>query len=198
MNLVHRRYCASQRWAALLDEQLLPWVLDGVALGPDVLELGPGPGLTTAALRQRCTRLTAIEVEPAAARALAARLPEVVVVPGDATRMPFQGASFSTVVCLTMLHHVPSPEAQDRLLAEVARVLRPGGQFVGLDSRTSARFRLIHLFDTLVPVDPTGLPARLQRAGLAEVAVEATARRFRFQARRPVGDTGRPPGVSGA
>ena len=64
------------------------------------------------------------------------------------------------VVCFTMLHHVPSVRQQDDLLREARRVLRPGGVFAGLDSLPRWKVRLIHLFDTMVPVDPATFPAR--------------------------------------
>ena len=48
------------------------------------------------------------------------------VVNADATSMPFETDRFSGAIGLTMLHHVPSAALQDRLFAEVARVLRPG------------------------------------------------------------------------
>ena len=86
---------------------------------------------------------------------------------------------------MTMLHHVPSPELQDRLLREVYRVLRPGSPFVGSDSLTSPLFRLVHLFDTLVPVAPDGFAARLEAAGFGEVDVEKAKGAFRFRARKP-------------
>jgi SAM-dependent methyltransferase len=93
---------------------------------------------------------------------------------------------FSGVVCFTMLHHVPSPELQDRLLGEVARVLRPGGVFAGTDSLgTGLAFRLLHVLDTLVPVAPDGLAARLEHAGLTGSSVERGGRSFRFCARKP-------------
>jgi predicted methyltransferase len=84
-----------------------------------------------------------------------------------------------------MLHHVPSPQLQDKVFAEVFRVLRPGGVFAGSDSRTSLRMRLIHVGDTLVPLDPDALPARLERAGLRDVAVDICEHRLRFRARKP-------------
>jgi predicted methyltransferase len=84
-----------------------------------------------------------------------------------------------------MLHHVPSPPLQDQVFAEVVRVLRPGGVFAGSDSRTSLRMRLIHVGDTLVPLDPAALPARLERAGLGEVQVDVREHRVRFRARKP-------------
>jgi hypothetical protein len=33
-----------------------------------------------------------------------------------------------------MLHHIPDPAGQDALFARVARALKPGGVFVGVDS----------------------------------------------------------------
>jgi hypothetical protein len=84
-----------------------------------------------------------------------------------------------------MLHHVPSFEQQDRLFTEAARVLRPGGTFAGLDSRLSLRFRLLHVGDTMVAVDPATLPNRLHVAGLVDVRTDLGARSFRFRASRP-------------
>ena len=84
-----------------------------------------------------------------------------------------------------MLHHVPSARLQDRLLADVYRVLRPGGMFAGCDSRWSVPFHLIHLFDTMVMIDPDGFGARLESAGFTNVEVEVASQAFRFRAQRP-------------
>ena len=152
-----------------------------------MLELGPGPGLTTDLLRQKVDSLTAIEIDPALAAALESRLcgSNVRVVVGDATAMPFADRQFSGVVSFTMLHHVPSPALQDRLFAQVWRVLQPGGIFVGSDSRQNWQMRLIHIGDTLVPVDPDTVSARLAAAGFEVLEVEKNFRAFRFHARRP-------------
>jgi SAM-dependent methyltransferase len=185
MNAFHRRYCASARWARRVEDQLLPWSLDGVALGDDVLEIGPGLGVTTRLLTRRVRRLTALEVDQRFLAGLARELDggSVEVVAGDGAAMPFADGSFSAAVCFTMLHHVPSPALQDRLFAEAFRVLRPGGVFAGSDSQPSLRFRLIHLFDTMVVVDPLTLPERLGAAGFVEVEVEARDS-VRFRARK--------------
>jgi SAM-dependent methyltransferase len=161
MNRFHRWYCRTDTWRRTVRERLMPWVLADVALGDAVLEIGPGPGLTTDVLRTRVGHLTSIEIDPALARALRARLPDtnVTVVEGDATALPFDDATFSGGVACTMLHHVPSTALQDRLLAEVHRVLRPGACFIGSDSTPSVLFRLAHVFDTMVLVDPTPSPA---------------------------------------
>ena len=185
MNSIHRWYCSSDHWRRAVGEKLLPWVLRGAELGDDVLEIGPGPGMTTDVLRARLARLTSVEIDGRLASALRERLAgtNVRVIHGDATQLTLPDASFSGAIACTMLHHVPSPALQDRLLAEVRRVLRPGGMFVGSDSRTSLLFRLVHIRDTLVPVDPDGFAARLERAGFAEPEIRVAGRSFRFRAR---------------
>ena len=152
-----------------------------------MLELGPGPGLTTDLLRQRVNRLTAIEVDPALAESLGARLrgSHVCIVVGDATEMPFPDGQFSSVVSFTMLHHVSSTALQDQLFAQVWRVLEPGGVFVGSDSLQSWQMRMIHIGDTLVPIDPDMVSARLELAGFEVLDIEKNSRAFRFHARRP-------------
>lgn len=73
MNWLHRQVCRSARWRHRI-KRLVPWALQGVDLGDDVLEVGPGPGVTTDLLRGLIRRLTALEVDAAAASALQQRL----------------------------------------------------------------------------------------------------------------------------
>ena len=186
MNRLHHWLCRSNAWRATL-QQRVPWVLGEMDLGPSVLEVGPGPGLTTDILRARFRQLTAVEIDPKLARALSARLEgaNVRVVESDATHMPFADSEFSGAVCFTMLHHLPSAHLQDKLLGEVLRVLRPGGFFVGCDSLRNWRMRIIHIGDTFVPVDPDGFGGRLQRAGFQVLEIQKDSQSFRFLARRP-------------
>jgi ubiquinone/menaquinone biosynthesis C-methylase UbiE len=188
MNFIHRRLCRSSRWGAVLKQFVLPWVLDGEDLGENVLEVGPGPGLTTDLLRSKFSRLTAIEIDGDYARALGRRMRDtnVAVVEGDATAMAFRDGEFSGAVSFTMLHHVASVAHQDRLLGEVRRVLAPGGVFAGTDSRMNFGMRLIHIFDTLTPVDPNTFGSRLESAGFEQVRVETNPYAFRFRASRPL------------
>jgi SAM-dependent methyltransferase len=189
MNRFHRWYCGSARWTRTVERQLLPWVLSNVDLGAAVLELGPGLGVTTRVLAERSGTLTAVELDGALAGRLERTLGDrVTVVRADATALPLPDRSVSGVVCFTMLHHLPSPQAQDRLFAEAFRVLRPGGVFVGSDSRLSLRFRVYHIADTMTPVDPATLPARLAAAGFDGVRVGTVPRSVRFSAVRPLGD----------
>ena len=117
-------------------ESLLPDALGGVSLGDSVLELGPGPGLTTLAWHTS-PRVTAVEIDGELAQMARERTRSwgnVEVVEGDATALPFDDARFSSVVCMTMLHHLHDAAAQDRLLAEARRVLLPGGVLCGSDN----------------------------------------------------------------
>lgn len=182
MNLIHRKLCRSDSWVQSVRDTLLPWALDGVELGDDVLEIGPGFGATTRVLVETVPSLTAVEVDPASAQLLTREFPQVKVIEADGTSLPLPDNKFSAVTAFTMLHHVPSPAQQDKLFAEAFRVLRPGGTFAGLDSRPNLRFRVIHLFDTMVVVDPATMPARLAAVGFRDVRIETTQTRFRFRA----------------
>lgn len=186
MNRLHQWLCRSNAWRRAVQERV-PWVIGDVDLGSNVLELGPGPGLTTDLLRITVDRLTALEIDPQLARALTSRLGQsnVRVVEGDASKMPFVNCKFSAAVSFTMLHHVPSPELQDKILREVFRVLKPGGFFLGSDSLESWLMKMIHLGDTLVPVDPDTFGARLQRAGFQVLNLQKNGQAFRFRAWRP-------------
>ena len=192
MNRGHRELCASERWATHIRDTLVPWVLGDRRLGGSVLEIGPGPGLTTDVLRSRTRRVTAVEADHAAAEALRRRMAgtNVTVIHADATALPFRSGRFSAGVAMTMLHHVPSTEAQDRLLAEACRVLRPGAWMLGVDSLDSRGFRDFHRGDVCVPVDPETLAARLLDAGFVDVDVVRGDEAVRFAARRPSGVPG--------
>jgi len=190
VNLFHRWYCRSDRWARAMQDYILPWALGDLELGDNVLEIGPGPGVTTDWLRSRVPHITAVEIDHKLATSLRQRLEgtNVTVVEGDATALQLADATFSSAVCFTMLHHVPSAELQDKLLAEACRVLRPSGLFAGSDSTPSLSWNLAHLFDTRVPVDPSTFDQRLQAAGFAEVVVQRPPggrSGFSFRARKP-------------
>lgn len=187
MNQGHLTYLVSQAWRDELTERILPWVLADRDLGDRFLEIGPGPGLTTDVLRERVGHLTAVEIDDDLAAVLARRLEgtNVEVVHADATDLPLPDDHFSGAACLTMLHHVPSAELQDRLLAEACRVLRPGATFVGVDSVDSPVIRAGHADDIFVPVDPDTFGARLEAAGFGTVEIEVGDQRLRFAATKP-------------
>jgi SAM-dependent methyltransferase len=185
MNQAHLEFLASPMWAKMLEDELLPWLLQAADLGDDVLEIGPGPGLTTDILRSRVPHVTAIEFDADLAAALARRLngTNVDVVHGDGTDTGFDDGRFSAVTCFSMLHHVASPDLQNRVLAEAYRVLRPGGRFIGVDSLDREFIRVFHEGDVFVPTDPDTLEERLRLSGFDDVRIETTDFEVRFVAR---------------
>ena len=185
MNDQHLEFLVTDTWRELLRDQIVPWALGETDLGDDLLEIGPGPGLTTDLLHTRVGALTAVEIDESLADALATRFAgtNVTVVPADATDLPLPDGRFTAAVCFTMLHHVPTVAGQDALFAEAARVLRPGGTFVASDSVASADLEALHDDDVYNPVDPTTVGDRLRGAGFVDVDVEANPFGWRARAR---------------
>jgi SAM-dependent methyltransferase len=187
MNNYHLEMLPSPIWAEMLERDLLPWIASVGDLGEDVLEIGPGPGLTTDLLRTRTARLTAVEIDRGLAGDLVQRLAgtNVEVVNRSADHTDFAAGRFSSTACFGVLHHVDSAPTQDQIFAEVLRVLRPGGLFVGSDGYDDERTRQAHLDDLFVPIDPETLPARLENIGFNHVHVTRGAYDFRFNAHKP-------------
>lgn len=183
MNVIHRMLCSSDHWARGVETKLLPWALADVNLGDNTLEIGPGYGANLRVLVDKTPSLTAIELDSAMARRLDDRYGSTVrVLHGDGTDTGLPADHFSSVVCFTMLHHIPSAQLQDRLLAEALRVLRPGGVFAGSDAVTSLKFRLIHFRDICNPIPPDALAERLRRTGFRDVHVDTRDGRLRWRA----------------
>ena len=170
----------------MLERDLLPWVISVADLGDDVLEVGPGPGLTTDLLRKRTARLTAMEIDPALAGQLARRLAgtNVEVINGNAADSGFPDGRFSAVACFAVLHHVETAAVQDQILAELLRVLRPGGVLVGSDGYDNEGTRQAHAGDLFVPLDPETLPGRLGAIGFSDTEIDHGEYDFRFCARK--------------
>jgi SAM-dependent methyltransferase len=188
MNQSHLTYLAGPEWARTLRTDLLPWLREVADLGDHVLEVGPGPGLTTDLLLELTTRVTAIEIDPDLAARLRARLDggRAEIIQGDAATLDLPPNRYSAASCFSMLHHMESPEAQDRLFARLHRALRPGAALVGIDSLDVPLIRQGHVDDTYVPVDPATLEQRLQAAGFTGIVLaRPNDYQFRFSATKP-------------
>ena len=161
----------------MVRDLIIPWALGDGELGDDVLEVGPGFGATTDVFRERVGRLTVGRDRPGARRRSARPGWPDTNVSGHrgrrhrrcrstTTGSPAARASRCSTTC-------PAAELQDRLFAEVARVLRPGALFVACDSLGSDELRDFHDGDTYEPGRPgDGSPARLEAAGFTAVDVE--------------------------
>jgi ubiquinone/menaquinone biosynthesis C-methylase UbiE len=173
MNENHARVCTSPEWAEHIQTSVLPTLTRDIDLGGQMLEIGPGPGAATEWLRTRVRKLTAIEVDEAAAALLSTRYADgnVEIVTGSAAELSYPDASFDFVGCFTMLHHVPTLAMQNKILAEACRVLRPGGVLIGSDSLASSDLHHFHADDTYNPVDPASVLSRLQTVGFGNVTV---------------------------
>jgi SAM-dependent methyltransferase len=173
MNENHASLCPSPEWAAVIQEEILPSLTEHTNLGEDMLEIGPGPGAATEWLRHRVKRLTALEVEPEAAAKLADTYAgsNVEVVIGDAAELGYPDESFDSVGTFTMLHHVPTLALQNKILAEVFRVLRPGGVLIGSDSLASNDLHHFHVGDTCNPIEPASVLSRLQTLGFGQITI---------------------------
>ena len=173
MNPSHMEYCASDDWRQLVHDTVLPVALAGVELGDAAIEIGPGPGFTTDILRTKTAQLTAVERDEGLAAGLAERMAgtNVDVVVGDATALDFDARCFTGAASFHMLHHIAPAEAQDRVFAELARVLVPGAALVAADGVYSEGSAAFHQDDTYNPIDPGDLEPRLRAAGFDSVQV---------------------------
>ena len=93
--------------------------------GEQILDLGCGDGQLTA--RLAATGAIVTGVDASADMVAAAKSHGIDAVAGSAENLPFRDANFDAVFSNAALHWVRNQEA---MLAEVSRVLRPGGRFV--------------------------------------------------------------------
>ncbi|MCT7355647.1 class I SAM-dependent methyltransferase, partial [Streptomyces sp. 15-116A] len=97
----------------------------------ELLDVACGTGLVTrrfAAARPGLS-VTGVDLAAAMTRMAASRLPGHVV-RGDSRRLPCAGARFDAVVSVWLLHLLAGPREVAAVIAECARVLRPGGVYV--------------------------------------------------------------------
>ncbi len=159
-------FCRSVTWRRFTTSIVLPWALQGVPPTGKVLEIGGGSGAMAAAIAQKypSVELTVTDYDPTMVDEAAKRLsrhPQVTVRQADATNLPFEDSSFDTVVSFIMLHHVGRWE---QAVTEAARVLRPGGVFVGYDLASHPLAKAIHRIERAQHLTCLGKPDELRAA----------------------------------
>jgi ubiquinone/menaquinone biosynthesis C-methylase UbiE len=124
--------------AAALEKDILRFVAPS---GDErALDSGTGSGALAFALAPHVREVVGVDIVPELleqARKRAEHFPNVTFVEGDATKLPFDYASFDLAGSLRTLHHIPRPELA---MAELVRVIRPGGRVL--------------VIDQIAPVDP--------------------------------------------
>lgn len=113
-----------------------------------ILDAGSGTGLN---LRHLPPGSVGLDINPRNVALLRRRLPAHRIVLGDVEAMPFADGSFGTVVCTEVLEHVPNPAIA---LAEIRRVLRPGGTLIGSVPARSMVWKLRFLSSTCPHSEP--------------------------------------------
>jgi len=150
MSRFQSAFCRSGPWRTFARRVVLPWALQGFRPQGDVLEIGAGSGAMAAEILATYpdVRLTVTDYDDEMVAVASARLSpfgdRVMARQADATALPFPDGAFDAVLSWVMLHHTVEWE---KALAEVIRVLRPGGQLVGYDLLSTAPLRFLHRDD---------------------------------------------------
>ena len=103
-----------------------------------VLDIGAGGGAECSRLRDVGVpedRLVGMDLLKRLAAQARRAHPWLASIQGDARRLPFRGESVALVYQSTMLSSVLDPDLRRDMLAEIGRVLRPGGHFLSYDTR---------------------------------------------------------------
>ncbi len=171
---MERHYSPGRTW-----ETALRGLLGLVRLG-DVLDVASGDGAIAELLAPSARAVTCIDLSPrvvAAGRRRLEHLPSVQFRVGDMHDLPLHDASFDQVL---LMHALSYAEAPDRVLAEAARVLRPGGALVGVTLASHAHEAAARQYGHVqLGFGAADLRARLERAGFEVSLCEVSSRERR-------------------
>jgi SAM-dependent methyltransferase len=160
-----------------IEQPIVRSVLDGLPVGT-ALDAACGTGRHTAYLRELGHHVIGVDASPDMLARARERLPEVEFHEADLYRLPLADDAVDTVVCALALAHIPELAP---VLAEFARVLRPGGHLVISD----AHLLVSYLRPTLARrPGPDGRPSLLAEYHRPLSAYLAAALPLGFQVRR--------------
>jgi ArsR family transcriptional regulator len=171
---MERHYSPGRTW-----EATLRGLLGLLRLG-DVLDVASGDGALAELLAPRARSLTCLDLSPTVLEAARRRLDDrgnVRFVEGDMHRLPFADASFDQVLLLNCLTFSRAPR---KVVAEAARVLRPGGGLAAVTLKAHRHEAVAATFDHVrFGFSPGDLRRALADAGLAVEACHVTSREKR-------------------
>ena len=126
--------------------------------GLRVLDLGAGTGKLTASLADLGADVVAVEPDPEMLAEFRLALPQVMILPGSAERIPLPDASVDAIMIGQALHWFDF----ERAIPEMARVLRSGGVLAGLWNLTDDRVPWVAEISELHAGAPTVSAWRIQ------------------------------------
>lgn len=131
--------------AMVLERALLAAFAEQVPPGAPVLDVGCGPGRTTALLAERGVAVTGLDLSPEMVRLARERHPDLTFTLGSMTNLPVADGSLGGLLAFYSLIHVPTPVVP-RVLREWRRALRPGAP-VAIAFQVGDQVRQVHEHD---------------------------------------------------
>lgn len=123
-------------------ERSMKKLINRYGTGDCYLDVGCGTGLI---LRHLPPGAMGIDLNPRHLEQAHRHCPHATVQIGDAEHIPFPDNAFTTVICTEVLEHLVHPETA---LAEIRRVLQPGGRLIGSTPRKAFLWRFRFLSST--------------------------------------------------
>ncbi len=97
------------------------------------LDVGCGTGVLAARLAGAGYEMVGVDPSEGMLEVMRARSPAVRAVAASGTSLPFEDDSFDLVLTVAVMHHIAEPEAVRQTLAEMVRVVKPGGRVLVWD-----------------------------------------------------------------
>ena len=183
------RFYEQMRFWAAVDQLTFERWRPRIHAGSWLLDVGCGNGRSASRIMDLDVRVLAFDVAKEAVRQARERFPvgssraRATFLVADATRFPVKACSMDQVLVYGVLHHVPDPR---QACGEIARVLRPGGLYLGSENNHTIFRGFFDLLQRLRPLwyeeaGPEALiSAAVMREAFAGTGVEVTTESFVF------------------